>query len=157
MNKPYSGMTGFGRGKARRATLACVLGLVLAALWPGASAPVHAEGEGSLYNIPVIDSATDDGGGKIRIAWSWGPIPETQQARTDSPEDICVYWDVDESSTLDNKTCFTSELPTQADLVFDTNIDESTPSAVYRVLLRINYAHTGFFSPPSTKVTVKRP
>ena len=151
MNKRFRGM--FDLDKARLAIFAVAFAFCLAALWPHTAQGQNQEGV-ALYKKPLIDSATDDGNGRIRIAWSWEPIPEGHYAVSDSPTSICVYWWLDEAS---DKTCFTSELSTQADLVIDPGMDENTKSAVYEVMLRINYTpHIGFYSTPSTMVTVKR-
>ena len=145
MSKRFCGMFDFDT--ARLAVLAGALALCLAALWPNA-----AQGQSGtlVYKKPIIDSATDDGGGKIRVAWSWQRLRPDETAYPYVPETICVRWGIE---NVRNKACFTSEISTRADLVFDTNIEEGK-SAVYQVILRTNYPYVSFFSSPAIEVTV---
>ena len=153
MNKRFRGM--FDLDKARLAIFAVAFAFCLAALWPHTAQGQNQEGV-ALYKKPLIDSATDDGNGRIRIAWSWEPIPEGHHAKPDSPTSICVYWVEGKLNNFGNKTCFTSELSPQEDLVIDTGMAEDTKSAVYDLLLQINYDHANFYCPPATMVTLKR-
>ena len=148
MNRRFCGMFGFGA--ARRALPAAALALCLAALWPGAA---QGGNKATILNKAVIDSATDDGGGRIRVAWSWGPIPPVHSASSIPPVSLCVFWG-EPSPSLSDKTCFTDELATGADLVFDTGLEKGK-SVVFEVVLRTNYSHAGIFSLPRSTVTVK--
>ena len=78
--------------KTRRALLAGLLGLGLVILWSGA---VFAAGTGYQAGPhAIIDSATDDGGGKIRVSWSLESEPDGVEFHNDLPGKVCVYWAV---------------------------------------------------------------
>ncbi|MCY4382609.1 MAG: hypothetical protein OXE44_05600, partial [Nitrospinae bacterium] len=66
MNGWKQGVSNFA--KTRRALLAGLLGLGLAVLWSGVVFAVGTVPQTGPH--AYIDSATDDGGGKIRISWS---------------------------------------------------------------------------------------
>ena len=70
--------------KTRRVLLAGLLGLGLAVLWSGV---VFATTEQAGPRA-IIDSATDDGGGKIRISWSLQSEPEDVTFKKDLPEKV---------------------------------------------------------------------
>ena len=162
MNKRLRGMIGFGW--ARRAVLACVLGLVLAALWSDA-APAE---EKYFYDIAVIDSVADDGDGKIRLAWS---LKASEfQAREDpgSPIKICPRWVWDKNPfSYQYIKCFTSELSGETDLVWDAKTENipGTSAVTFEVELAVHYDDrpgmpiygTPANDPDVAKVTVKRP
>ncbi|MCY4382608.1 MAG: hypothetical protein OXE44_05595 [Nitrospinae bacterium] len=130
MNSWKQGVSNFA--KTRRALLAGLLGLGLAVLWSGV---VFAT---TIVNGPrvIIDSATDDGGGKIRISWSLQSEPENVTFRKDLPEKVCVFWAVVEDGVEGSytDTCFTSEVASQDDLVVDTGIGGDGPKTVYSLV-----------------------
>ena len=82
-----------------------------------------------------VDSATDDGGGKIRVSWSLQSEPEGVKFANDLPEKVCVIWAVVTDGVVgaDKSTCFTSEAANQDDLVVDTGIGGDGPKTVYSV------------------------
>lgn len=138
MNRPERGISNFA--KMRRTLLACVLGSCLAALWPGV-----APAKGTVLGpAAVLDSATDDGGGRIRISWSLEPkIPDHSYLYT-TPDKACVAWGIVKDGAYGKATltCFTSEASSQADLVVDTGIGEDGPTTVYWVRVAAYYEDT---------------
>ncbi len=88
-----------------------------------------------------IDSATDDGGGKIRVSWSLQSKPEGHTFRNDVPGKVCVYWAVveDGERKTGTNTCFTSETSNQDDLLVDTGIGGDGSKTVYALLLTPYY------------------
>ena len=101
-------------------------------LWSGvvfATTSVHGP-------LVIIDSATDDGGGKIRVSWSLESEPEDVTFRKDLPEKVCVNWAVvtDGVSGSVTSTCFTSEVASQEDLVVDTGIGGDGAKTVYTLI-----------------------
>ena len=134
MNGWKQGVSNFA--KTRRALLAGLLGLGLAVLWSGV---VFAVGTGTQTGPQAyIDSATDDGGGKIRVSWSLQsePPPNTTFKYT-QPGKACVDWAVVEDGVrkTSTRTCFTSEAANQDDLVVDTGIGGDGSKTVYSLLL----------------------
>ena len=105
------------------------------------AAPVSAQEDrrpsrpGSLEII----SATDDGGGKVRVEWKmvWGNYQTTGPLGSATPERLCAYWGRD--GAWDSR-CW-SGLNNNNDLVFDTGIgsDRSVGSAVFSVLLQLYF------------------
>ncbi len=131
--------------KTRRALLAGLLGLGLVILWSGA---VFAAGTGYQAGPhAIIDSATDDGGGKIRVSWSLESEPEGVKFENDLPGKVCVYWAVvtDGVSGADTSTCFTSEISSQEDLVVDTGIGGDGAKTVYSLMLVPYYDNFPFW------------
>ncbi len=127
--------------KTRRALLAGLLGLGLAVLWSGA---VFAN-ESKLRQVgphAYVDSATDDGGGKISVTWSLESEPEGVAFDNDLPGKVCVRWAVVTDGVFGSftSTCFTSEVSGQDDLVVDTGIGGDGPKTVYSVAL-VPYYH----------------
>ena len=134
MNRLILGIPDFA--KMRRALLASVLGLGLVALWPSV-----AFGKGVTAGPEaLLDSATDDGDGRIRVSWSLSEAPEDIEFLNDHPDKVCVSWAVVENGERGSgtETCFTSEASSEADLVVDTGIGGET-SAEYAVLLLTYY------------------
>ena len=123
--------------KTRRALLAGFLGLGLAVLWSGVVLGQTVQRGPQAY----VDSATDDGGGKIRISWSLQSEPEGVKFENDLPEKVCVIWALvtDGVVVADTSTCFTSEAANQDDLVVDTGIGGDGPKTVYSVILVPHY------------------
>ena len=117
--------------KTRRALLAGLLGLGLAVLWSGVVLGQTVQTGPQAY----VDSATDDGGGKIRVSWSLQSEPEGVKFATDLPEKVCVIWALVTDGVVgaDTSTCFTSEAASQDDLVVDTGIGGDGPTTVYSV------------------------
>ncbi|MDE0002398.1 MAG: hypothetical protein OXQ29_06865 [Rhodospirillaceae bacterium] len=132
-------MDGFEQGvpyfaRTRRALLASLLALGLVAVWAGV---VFAQGSQSGPQA-YVDSATDDGGGRIRIAWSLeAKPPEGYYFSHSLPGKVCVDWRVVESGVRgpSTETCFTSEISNQSDLVVDTGIGADGPTTVFSVML----------------------
>ncbi len=121
--------------KTRRALLAGLLGLGLAVLWSGV---VFAINTAVIGPHAYIDSATDDGGGKIRVSWSLQSEPPANTTfSNDLPGKACVDWAVVEDGVrkAGTTTCFTSEAANQDDLVVDTGIGEDDPKTVYSLVL----------------------
>lgn len=138
MNRTKWGTSNFAR--TRRALLACFLGLGIAALWSGAAQgwTVYILGRSGFIN-----SATDDGGGRIRVSWYLKPpAPNTEYAK-EYPDKVCVSWRVVTNGKMEAQaytdTCFTSETPTQSDLVVDTGIGADGPNTVYSLVLLSYY------------------
>ena len=123
--------------KMRRTLLASVLGLGLVALWPSAAFGFTM----LLGPSAALDSATDDGGGVIRISWSLEEVPSGSRYVEPHPSEVCVSWAevVDGQRGALTETCFTTEVSSQADLLVDTGIGGDGPSAVYAVLLFSDY------------------
>ncbi len=122
----------FNFDRTRRALLAGVLGLGL-----GAVSVVGVTDTTSTGPVALIDSATDDGGGKIRIEWSLSE--EEGVTYTNShPDELCVSWKEHGSSEARTDTCFTSEISTLSDLLVDTGIAEDS-TADYDVILGTFY------------------
>ncbi len=120
--------------KTRRVLLAGLLGLGLAVLWSGV---VFATTD-LVGPQAYVDSATDDGGGKIRISWSLQSEPPPDHTfRNDAPGKVCVNWAVvtDGVSGSVTSTCFTSEVANQDDLVVDTGIGGDGSKTVYALIL----------------------
>ena len=121
--------------KTRRALLAGLLGLGLAVLWSGV---VFATSTAAIGPQAYIDSATDDGGGKIRITWSIESEPPSGYTYDyNKPDKACVSWAVvtDGVSGSFTSTCFTSEAANQDDLVVDTGIGGDGSKTVYSLIL----------------------
>ena len=131
MNGWKQGISDFA--KTRRALRAGLLGLGLVILCSGVVL-----GQ-SLRRGPQanIDSATDDGGGKIRVSWSLQSETEGVKFANDLPEKVCVIWAVvtDGVKGADTSTCFTSEAANQDDLVVDTGIGGDGAKTVYSLIL----------------------
>ena len=119
--------------KTRRALLAGLLGLGLAVLCPG----VVFATTGVVGPEAYVDSATDDGGGKIRVSWSLESEPEGVSFNFKLPGKVCVNWAVVEDGVRKTGkwTCFTSEVASQDDLVVDTGIGGDGPETVYSLIL----------------------
>ena len=135
MNRLMPGIPDFA--KVRRALLASLLGLGLVALCPS----VVVGKTRMVGPSAVLDSATDDGDGKIRVSWSLQEAPADHVYANPHPEKVCVRWaeveNGERGSTTD--TCFISEASTEADLVVDTGIGGDGPSAVYAVKMLAYY------------------
>ncbi|MCY4382371.1 MAG: hypothetical protein OXE44_04400 [Nitrospinae bacterium] len=159
MSRWKQGVSNFA--KTRRALLAGLLGLGLAVLWSGV---VFANTGNTEQMGPhaIIDSATDDGGGKIRVSWSLESEPENVTFKKDLPEKVCVYWAVVENGVEGSftSTCFTSEVSSQEDLVVDTGIGGDGPKTVYSLTVIPYYYGLPLFpedvngSMPMTEVTL---
>ena len=120
--------------KMRRALLAGLLGLALAALCSNAALAVTWQ----IGPEATIDSATDDGGGKIRISWSLEATPQAGYAFSNTtPSKVCVTWEKMENGepVESTDTCFTSEVSNQDDLLIDTGIGGDGPTTEYRLML----------------------
>ncbi len=129
MNGWKQGISNFAT--TRRALRAGLLGLGLVILCSGVVLGQTVR-RGPQANT---DSATDDGGGKIRVSWSLQSEPEGVKFANDLPEKVCVIWAVvtDGVKGADKSTCFTSEAANQDDLVVDTGIGGDGPTTVYSV------------------------
>ncbi len=125
----------FNFGRMRRALLAGVLGLGL-----GAVSVVGVTDTTSIGPAALLDSATDDGGGKIKIEWSLSEEEEGVTYSYSHPDELCVGWKEEGSSEARTDTCFTSEISTQSDLLVDTGIAEGT-TANYDVILFTLYSN----------------
>ncbi|MDE0002397.1 MAG: hypothetical protein OXQ29_06860 [Rhodospirillaceae bacterium] len=139
MNGSKRGVSDFAR--TRRALLAGLLGLGLVVLCSGAALA----GGTRLGPKGFIDSATDDGGGRIRIAWSLqAEPPEGYRFARSQPTKVCVGWHVVENGVGGPRTttCFTSEVSSQADLLIDTGIGGDGPATVFSVILGSYYDST---------------
>ena len=118
--------------KTRRALLAGLLGLGLAVLSPGVVFAAATQ----IGPHANVDSATDDGVGKIRISWSLQSEPPAGYYFTnDLPGKVCVNWAVVKDGVFGSftSTCFTSEVSSQEDLVVDTGIGVDGPETVFSV------------------------
>ena len=75
-----------------------------------------------------VDSATDDGGGKISVSWSLQSEPEGVKFENDLPGKVCVRWAVvtDGVKGADTSTCFTSEVSGQDDPVWSIRASAGT-------------------------------
>ncbi len=134
MNGWKQGVSNFA--KTRRALLAGLLGLGLAVLWSGVVFAVGTVPQTGPH--AYIDSATDDGGGKIRISWSLQSEPPPNRTFTyTQPTKACVEWAVVEDGVRKTGTwtCFTSEAASQDDLVVDTGIGGDGSKTVYSLIL----------------------
>ncbi len=138
MNGWKQGISNFAT--TRRALLAGLLGLGLVILCSGVVLGQTDQRGPHAY----VDSATDDGGGKIRVSWSLESEPEGVTFRKDLPEKVCVYWAVVEDGVTKpgTLTCFTSEAANQDDLVVDTGIGGDGSKTVYSVLVAPYYDGT---------------
>ncbi len=145
MSKWKQGVSKFA--KTRRALLAGLLGLGLVILWSGV---VFATGTvGQLGPHAYVDSATDDGGGNIRVSWSLQSEPPANTTfANDLPEKACVDWAVVEDGVrkAGTTTCFTSEAANQDDLVVDTGIGGDGAKTVYSLILLPYYNGFPLFS-----------
>ncbi|MDE0005667.1 MAG: hypothetical protein OXQ29_23495 [Rhodospirillaceae bacterium] len=133
MKRAKRGISNFAR--TRQALLACFLGLGFAALWPGVALATFSSQVGPQG---IVDSATDDGGGRIRISWSLeSEPPEGYRFSYTTPTKVCVHWGVMENGEVRSptRTCFTSEASNQSDLVVDTGIGADGPTTVFGVIL----------------------
>ncbi len=120
--------------KTRRALLAGLLGLGLAVLCPG----VVFATTGVVGPEAYVDSATDDGGGKISVTWSLQSEPPPNHTFTnDLPGKVCVYWAEVENGVrkYGTNTCFTDEASNQDDLVVDTGIGGDGAKTVYSLTI----------------------
>ncbi|MDE0005666.1 MAG: hypothetical protein OXQ29_23490 [Rhodospirillaceae bacterium] len=136
MKRAKRGISNFAR--TRQALLACFLGLGFAMLWPGA-----AQGWTQYLRGPaaLINSATDDGGGRIRVSWSLEPVPANSVYDNAHPHKVCVLWGVVENGVegSSTNTCFTSETSNQANLLVDTGIGADGARTVFYVYLFAYY------------------
>ena len=142
-------MNGLGRGnsyfaKTRLAMLACVLGLGLAALWPGAARAAN-------LPQPQINSLADEGGGNIRASWQ---LAESVNLSDAFPmKEVCARTyklplDLTKTSLdgADAHTCFSDNLANgqagQADLVFPSGIENypDITEATFEVNLVLEYS-----------------
>lgn len=131
MNRSIPGIPVF----ARMRWLLCVgaLGLGLVAPWSDATAiQVIVIGPAG-----VIDSATDDGDGEIRIEWSLSAAGENEVFVNPYPDEVCVRWGKTGGSTTD--TCFTEGMSTQTDLLVDTGLGADEPATEYETVLYTYY------------------
>ena len=121
--------------------------LALSTLFAGnALADSDCTGTSEMWGLlPVLDAATDDGNGNIRVAWSLAPAPSCYTAVHETPENACVRWWL-EAGTGESDQCFTAEAGSQSDLVFDSGMaaddalrDSGVGSATYRVRLAVTY------------------
>ncbi|MDE0002396.1 MAG: hypothetical protein OXQ29_06855 [Rhodospirillaceae bacterium] len=139
-------MNGLKRGvpdftRMRRALLAGLLGLGIVALCSGAALAQGTYGT-QIGPIGFIDSATDDGGGRIRVSWSLqAEPPEGYRFSRSQPDKVCARWSVVENGVRGSstETCFTGEASNQSDLLIDTGIGGDGPTTVYSVLLLTYY------------------
>ncbi|MDE0005661.1 MAG: hypothetical protein OXQ29_23465 [Rhodospirillaceae bacterium] len=132
MNGLKRGVPDFAR--TRRALLAGLLGLGLVVLCSGVALTQ------TVVNGPhaYVDSATDGGGGRIRIAWSLEAESADLTFVSSLPEKVCVTWWAVENGVRKGSakdTCFTSEVSSQSDLVVDTGIGGDGPTTVFLVTL----------------------
>ena len=162
MNKRFRGTSALDT--ARRASLACVLGLFLLALWPNAATAQ----ESHFYGIAVIQSATDDGGGKIRVSWTLKDST-VYAAKKDPgpPVKICHYWWwAEDMFAFSTEECL--DFPAgEADLVWDAEtgkIPGVSAFVKYGVHLAVTYADRPSMpifgtraENPIVDVTVNRP
>ena len=128
------GVRGFAT--MRRTSFACLLGLGLVIVWSGTSSVT---GQTVLRGPhAAVDSATDDGGGQIRVSWSLETTPPADHAyRTTTPDKVCVGWRTVANGEFGpmTHTCFTGEVSSQADLVIDTGIGGDGPTTEYELTL----------------------
>ena len=140
MNRWKQGVSNFA--KMRRALLACVLGLCLVILWSGG---VFATGKvAQIGPLAYLGSATDAGGGRIRITWflqSEKLLPSHIFFTNTLPEKVCVTLHVVENGVKGpgTNTCFTGEVPSQSALVVDTGIGGDGPATVFSLYLTPYY------------------
>ena len=142
MNRWKQGVSNFA--KTRRALLAGLLGLGLVILWSGVVFAISAKRVGPHA---IVDSATDDGGGKIRVSWSLESEPDGVEFNNDLPGKVCVDWAVVQDGVIgaETSTCFTSEAASQEDLVVDTGIGGDGPKTVYSLMLVPYYNNFPFW------------
>ena len=127
----------FNFDRTWRALLAGVLGLILGL---GAASVVGEITDNTLLGpYALLDSATDNGDGKIRIEWSLQQAEEHQVFQNSHPDKVCVYWVEVGSGEEHTNTCFTSEISNEDDLLIATGIGEGT-TADYDVLLLTYYS-----------------
>ncbi|MDE0005662.1 MAG: hypothetical protein OXQ29_23470 [Rhodospirillaceae bacterium] len=141
MNGLKRGVSDFAR--MRRALLAGLLGLGLVVLCPGEALAVASLAGPQV----VIDSITDDGGGRIRVSWSLeSEPPEGHRFSNSQPDKVCVAWSVVENGVRGKgtETCFTSEISSQSDLVVDTGIGGDGPTTVFSVTVYSYYGHNAY-------------
>ena len=123
----------FNFDRAGRALLAGVLVLILGL---GAASVV---GQTQLLGPKaLLDSATSDGDGEIDISWSLQEAEEHEVFLYSHPTEVCVSYRVGSSGEF-TKSCFTTEISNQDDLIVDTGIDEGT-TASYEVILDTYYS-----------------
>ncbi|MDE0005660.1 MAG: hypothetical protein OXQ29_23460 [Rhodospirillaceae bacterium] len=135
-----------GSSVMRRALFAGLLGLALVVLCSGVALARTTKNGPHAY----VDSATDDGGGRIRIAWSLQAESADLTFLSSTPEKVCVGWKVVENGVTKGsvtETCFTSEASSQSDLVVDTGIGGDGPTTVFSVTL-VPYYRTYYGSTP---------
>ncbi|MDE0002395.1 MAG: hypothetical protein OXQ29_06850 [Rhodospirillaceae bacterium] len=140
-------MNGLKRGvpdftRMRRTLLAGLLGLGLVVLCSGAALAQGTYGT-TIGPKGFIDSATDDGGGRIRVSWSLESEPPAgYRFQRSQPDKVCVNWRVVENGVKgpSTETCFTSEVSSQSDLVVDTGIGADGPATVYSLMLFSYYS-----------------
>ena len=111
--------------------------LALGALFAGnAQADLDCIVSGSVWGLsPVIDDATDDGAGRIKVEWSLEPDSICAPAENTTPEEACVAWDLESGEGETSHQCYTDEAGSQNDLVFDSGMADDVASATYRVRL----------------------
>lgn len=134
-----------GNGSMWWALPAGLVGLGLMVLSSGA-----AMGQGSSIGpYAVLDSATDDGGGRIRISWSISAARPGYTFINSHPDEVCVHWRTvkDGVRGSDTDTCFTDETANQTDLLVDTGIGADGPATVFEVLVRAYYDDVPRFHP----------